>query len=93
MTEVIARKSRNIPDGKELFEGISGNFKDFGQTLCELTDNAISNFRAHNIRGFIEIMLVSMTTMQMSRSATTAQALRTWTQPSPLPPVPAPSPL
>ncbi len=58
MTEVITRKSRNIPDGKELFEGISGNFKDFGQTLCELTDNAISNFRAHNIRGFIEIMLV-----------------------------------
>lgn len=58
MKEIITRKSRNIPDGKELFEGISGNFKDFGQTLCELTDNAISNFRAHNIRGFIEIMLV-----------------------------------
>ena len=58
MTEIITRKSRNIPDGKELFEGISGNFKDFGQTLCELTDNAISSFRAHNIRGFIEIMLV-----------------------------------
>jgi len=58
MKEIITRKSRNIPDGKELFEGISGNFKDFGQTLCELTDNAISSFRAHNIRGFIEIMLV-----------------------------------
>ena len=34
MKEIITRKSRNIPDGKELFEGISGNFKDFGQTLC-----------------------------------------------------------
>ena len=44
MTEVITRKSRNIPDGKELFEGISGNFEEFGQTLCELTDNSISNF-------------------------------------------------
>ena len=57
MTKIIARKTNNAPDGGELFAGMSGNFKDFGQTLCELTDNAISNFRAHNIRGFIEIML------------------------------------
>lgn len=57
MTEVITRKSRNIPDGKELFEGISGNFEEFGQTLCELTDNSISNFLAHHIRGHIEITL------------------------------------
>ena len=59
MTEVITRKSRNIPDGKELFEGISGNFEEFGQTLCELTDNSISNFLAHHIRGHIEITLTN----------------------------------
>ena len=57
MTEVITRKSRNIPDGKELFEGISGNFEEFGQTLCELIDNPISNFRAHKRRGRVEIVL------------------------------------
>ena len=59
MTEIITRKSRNIPDGKELFEGISGNFEEFGQTLCELTDNSISNFLAHHIRGHIEITLTN----------------------------------
>ena len=59
MTEVITRKSRNIPDGKDLFEGISGNFEEFGQTLCELTDNSISNFLAHHIRGYIEITLTN----------------------------------
>ena len=47
MTGFIARKTNNAPDGRELFAGISGNFKEFGQTLCELTDNSISNFRAH----------------------------------------------
>ena len=57
MTEIITRKSSNIPDGKELFEGISGNFHDFGQTLCELIDNPISNFIAHKIQGLIELTL------------------------------------
>lgn len=57
MTEITIRKSSNIPDGKELFEGISGNFHDFGQTLCELIDNPISNFRAHKIQGLIELTL------------------------------------
>ena len=46
MRETIIRKTNNAPDGGELFAGISGNFKEFGQTLCELTDNSISNFRA-----------------------------------------------
>ena len=57
MTEITIRKSSNIPDGKELFEGISGNFHDFGQTLCELIDNPISNFLAHKIQGLIELTL------------------------------------
>ena len=57
MTEITIRKSSNIPDGKELFEGISGNFHDFGQTLCELIDNPISNFTAHKIQGLIELTL------------------------------------
>ena len=57
MTEIITRKSSNTPDGKELFEGISGNFRDFGQTLCELIDNPISNFMAHKIQGLIELTL------------------------------------
>ena len=62
MTGFIARKTNNAPDGGELFAGISGNFKEFGQTLCELTDNSISNFRAHNIRGRIEITLTNQDT-------------------------------
>ena len=62
MTGFIARKTNNAPDGRELFAGISGNFKEFGQTLCELTDNSISNFRAHNIRGRIEITLTNQDT-------------------------------
>ena len=57
MRETIIRKTNNAPDGGELFAGISGNFKEFGQTLCELTDNSISNFRAHGIRGRVEIVL------------------------------------
>ena len=51
MREIIIRNIDNAPNGKEFFAGISGNFKDFGQTLCELIDNPISNFRAHGIRG------------------------------------------
>ena len=86
MREIIIRNIDNAPNGKEFFAGISGNFKDFGQTLCELIDNPISNFRAHGIRGRVEIMW-------MSRSGTTAPASRTWTPPSPLPPAPAPNPL
>ena len=62
MRETIIRKTNNAPDGGELFAGISGNFKEFGQTLCELTDNSISNFRAHNIRGRIEITLMNQDT-------------------------------
>ena len=62
MRETIIRKTNNAPDGGELFAGISGNFKEFGQTLCELTDNSISNFRAHNIRGRIEITLTNQDT-------------------------------
>lgn len=62
MRETIIRKTNNAPDGGELFAGISGNFKEFGQTLCELTDNSISNFRAHNIRGCIEITLTNQDT-------------------------------
>ena len=62
MTGFIARKTNNAPNGGELFAGISGNFKEFGQTLCELTDNSISNFRAHNIRGRIEITLMNQDT-------------------------------
>ena len=62
MRETIIRKTNNAPDGGELFAGISGNFKEFGQTLCELTDNSISNFRAHNIRGRIGITLMNQDT-------------------------------
>lgn len=51
MREIIIRNIDNAPNGKEFFAGISGNFKDFGQTLCELIDNPISNFRAHKRRG------------------------------------------
>ena len=47
MREIIIRNIDNAPNGKEFFAGISGNFKDFGQTLCELIDNPISNFRAN----------------------------------------------
>lgn len=93
MRETIIRKTNNAPDGGELFAGISGNFKEFGQTLCELTDNSISNFRAHGIRGRVEIVLEEQGVMWMSRSGTTAPASRTWTPPSPLPPAPAPNPL
>ena len=57
MREIIIRNIDNAPNGKEFFAGISGNFKDFGQTLCELIDNPISNFRAHRIRGRVEIVL------------------------------------
>lgn len=57
MEEIITRKTNNSPDGKALFVGISGNFGDFSQTLCEFADNAISNFRAHRISGYIEIVL------------------------------------
>lgn len=57
MREIIIRNIDNAPNGKEFFAGISGNFKDFGQTLCELIDNPISNFRAHGIRGRVEIVL------------------------------------
>ena len=59
MRETIIRKTNNAPDGGELFAGISGNFEEFGQTLCELTDNSISNFLAHHIRGHIEITLTN----------------------------------
>ena len=62
MREIIIRNIDNAPNGKEFFAGISGNFKEFGQTLCELTDNSISNFRAHNIRGRIEITLMNQDT-------------------------------
>ena len=62
MREIIIRNIDNAPNGKEFFAGISGNFKNFGQTLCELTDNSISNFRAHNIRGRIEITLMNQDT-------------------------------
>ena len=51
MREIIIRNINNAPNGKEFFAGISGNFKNFGQTLCELIDNPISNFRAHKRRG------------------------------------------
>ena len=57
MREIIIRNIDNAPNGKEFFAGISGNFKDFGQTLCELIDNPISNFRAHKRRGQVEIVL------------------------------------
>lgn len=57
MRKIIIRNIDNAPNGKEFFAGISGNFKDFGQTLCELIDNPISNFRAHGIRGRVEIVL------------------------------------
>ena len=57
MREIIIRNIDNAPNGKEFFAGISGNFKDFGQTLCELIDNPISNFHAHGIRGRVEIVL------------------------------------
>ena len=57
MREIIIRNIDNAPNGKEFFAGISGNFKDFGQTLCELIDNPISNFRAHKRRGRVEIVL------------------------------------
>jgi len=57
MHEIIIRNIDNAPNGKEFFAGISGNFKDFGQTLCELIDNPISNFRAHKIHGRVEIVL------------------------------------
>lgn len=57
MREIIIRNIDNVPNGKEFFAGISGNFKDFGQTLCELIDNPISNFRAHRIHGRVEIVL------------------------------------
>lgn len=57
MHEIIIRNIDNAPNGKEFFAGISGNFKDFGQTLCELIDNPISNFHAHGIRGRVEIVL------------------------------------
>ena len=30
MRETIIRKTNNAPDGRELFAGISGNFKEFG---------------------------------------------------------------
>ena len=50
-------ETSTTPNGKEFFADISGNFKDFGQTLCELIDNPISNFRAHGIRGRVEIVL------------------------------------
>ena len=43
MREIIIRNIDNAPNGKEFFAGISGNFKNFGQTLCELIDNPISN--------------------------------------------------
>lgn len=89
MREIIIRNIDNAPNGKEFFAGISGNFKDFGQTLCELIDNPISNFHAHGIRGRVEIVLEEQGIMWMSRSGTTAPASRTWTPPSPLPPAPA----
>ena len=57
MRKIIIRNIDNAPNGKEFFAGISGNFKDFGQTLCELIDNPISNFHAHGIRGRVEIVL------------------------------------
>ena len=57
MREIIIRNIDNAPNGKEFFAGISGNFKDFGQTLCELIDNPISNFHAHGIHGRVEIVL------------------------------------
>ena len=57
MREIIIRNIDNAPNGKEFFAGISVNFKNFGQTLCELIDNPISNFRAHGIRGRVEIVL------------------------------------
>ena len=57
MREIIIRNIDNAPNGKEFFVGISGNFKNFGQTMCELIDNPISNFRAHGIRGRVEIVL------------------------------------
>ena len=57
MREIIIRNIDNAPNGKEFFAGISGNFKNFGQTLCELIDNPISNFRAHRIHGRVEIVL------------------------------------
>ena len=62
MREIIIRNIDNAPNGKEFFAGISGNFKNFGQTLCELIDNPISNFHAHNIRGRIEITLMNQDT-------------------------------
>ena len=33
MREIIIRNIDNAPNGKEFFAGISGNFKNFGQTL------------------------------------------------------------
>lgn len=57
MSEIITHKTNNSPDGKALFKGISGNFRNFSQTLFEFTDNSASNFRAHGIAGLIEIIL------------------------------------
>lgn len=57
MNEITIRKTNNIPNGKALFEGISGNFRNFPQTLSEFIDNSISNFRAHKFSGFVEIIL------------------------------------
>lgn len=57
MEEIITCKTNNSPDGKALFAGISGNFRDFSQTLCEFCDNAISNCHANRITGYIEIVL------------------------------------
>ena len=57
MREIIIRNIDNAPNGKEFFAGISGNFKDFGQTLCELIDNPISNFRAHKTVSYTHLTL------------------------------------
>ena len=42
MRKIIIRNIDNAPNGKEFFAGISGNFKDFGQTLCSLVSLARS---------------------------------------------------
>lgn len=45
---------RNMPDGKALFREIVGNFRRFPELICELLDNAISDFRAHSDNDMID---------------------------------------
>lgn len=37
----------NTPNGRELWQSISGNFDRFSEIICEFVDNALSNFRKY----------------------------------------------